>query len=124
MEKIEDERHPQSAVLDPLGYESIPAAAAAPAISAAAAAAPPPTATATAAVATAATAAAATVTAAARAVFLGLGFVNRQRAAVVLLAVQGADGGLCFLVRSHLDEPESLAAPGGAVGDYLGRLHG
>src|SRR4051794_36068532 len=76
----------------------------------------------------AATAAAAPVappaaTAAPAAVLTGLGLVDRQRAAVHLLAVHGLDGGLGFLVGAHLDEAEPLGAAGVAVHDDLRRLH-
>jgi hypothetical protein len=38
----------------------------------------------------------------------------------VLLAVQCGDGSLCFIVRTHFDEPEALASPGHAITDHLG----
>ena len=63
---------------------------------------------------TTATTAAVTTTAAAtaRAVFAGLGFVDGQRPAAVLLAVQRGDRRLRFVVGAHLDEPEALAPAG------------
>ena len=98
-----------------------PATAAATAAAVAAAAttaAAAPAAATTAAVATAAAAATA------RAVFAGLGLVDGQGAAVVLLAVEGGDGGLGLVVAAHLDEAEALAPAGVAVLDDFGALDG
>src|SRR5262245_21976091 len=64
--------------------------------------------------------AAATTTAATRALFARLGFVDGQRAAIVLLAVERGDRGLRFGVAAHLDKAEALAAAGLAIRDYLG----
>src|SRR5262249_57488316 len=69
-------------------------------------------------------AAVAAAPAAPAAVLPGPGLVDGQGAAVVLLAVQAADGRLGLLVGAHLDEAEALAAPGVAVHDDLRRLHG
>src|ERR1043166_6394054 len=90
--------------------------------------APPPATTATAtaaAVATAATTAATTVTtvSTARAILAGLGFVDGERAPAVLLAVERRDGRLGLGVATHLDEAESLASAGVAIGDDLRALH-
>src|SRR4051812_19720729 len=60
--------------------------------------------------------------AAARAFFAGFGLVHREGAAVLLLAVEGADGGLGLFVRSHLHEAEALAAAGLAVLDDFGAV--
>src|SRR5687768_4722615 len=105
------------------------AAAAAAASAAAVAAAATPASAAAAAVAAAAPAAAAAAVpaaaaAAARAVFTGLGLVDGEVAAHVVLAVEGGDGRLGLLVGGHLDEPEALGAAGVPVGDDLGALDG
>src|SRR5271165_2324417 len=50
-----------------------------------------------------------------------LGFVDGQRSAVMLLAVERLNGGLGFLVAAHLDEAEPLGAAGVAILDDLGR---
>ena len=42
----------------------------------------------------------------------------------MLLAVEGRDGRLCLCIRTHLDEPETLAAAGVPVVDDFGALHG
>src|SRR5687768_11248323 len=109
----------------------VPAAAATAAATAVAAAATP-TAAATTAVAAATAAAAATATTVAAAtaaattaatILAGLGFVDRQRPAAVLLAVQRRDRGLRLVVATHFHEPEALRAPGHAVADHFGALH-
>src|SRR5438046_1114743 len=64
--------------------------------------------------------AAAPATAAAAAIGLGSGFIDRQSPALNLLAVEGGDGGLRFLIAAHLDEAEPLGSPGVAVHDHLG----
>ena len=107
------------------GEGSIAAAATAAATVATTAATASAATTATAAaVATSATTAAAVAatTAATRAIFLGLGFVDGQCAAVVILTVERGDRGLRFLIRPHLDESEALAAAGITVGNDLGGL--
>src|SRR5690606_28261226 len=81
-----------------------------------------------AAVATAA-AVAATITAATEAptVLAGshrLGFVDGERTAFVLLAVELADRLLRLFVRRHLDEAEAFAAAGVTVRDDARRFHG
>jgi hypothetical protein len=97
------------------------AAAAAPATAEAAASATT-TATTTAASTAASTAVSATAaSSAARTILAGTGLVDGEGPAAVLLAVQGRDGGLGFFIGSHLDETESLAAPGVAIVDDLRR---
>jgi hypothetical protein len=73
-------------------------------------------------VATSATSAA-TEPAAAGAVLAGLGLVDGQLAAVVLLSVEGGDRGLRLLLATHLHEPESFAAAGVPVGNDFSRLN-
>src|SRR4051794_16013493 len=103
-------------------FPLIPPTAAA-AVAAAAATAAAAVAAASTATAAAAVAAASTATAAAA---LGLGpcFVHGQASAIDLLAVEGGNGGLGLLVAAHLHETEALRAPGVAVHDDLGGLHG
>ena len=74
----------------------------------------------------ASTPAAATATAAtAAATFLArLGFVDRQRAAIVFLAVESGDGGLRLLIAGHLNKAESLAAARVSVRDHFRALDG
>src|SRR5262249_26525512 len=55
---------------------------------------------------------------------LGLGLVDRQAAAVHLLAVERLDGRLGLLVAVHLDETEPLGPARVPVHDDLGGLHG
>src|SRR5689334_7680294 len=55
----------------------------------------------------------------ARAVFTWLGFVHSEGAAVHLVTIQGGNGCLRLLIRTHLDESESLAAAGFPVADDL-----
>lgn len=55
---------------------------------------------------------------------LGTRFVHRQVAAVKTLAVEGRNGGLRLLIRTHFDKAETLGAAGFAVHDHLGRSHG
>src|SRR6266481_1689783 len=78
----------------------------------------------TAAATTVTTAAAATTAAATGAVFAGLGFIDREGPAVMLLAVKGGDCRLGLGIRAHLNESETLAAAGLAVGNDFGGLHG
>src|SRR4051812_20523295 len=61
-------------------------------------------------------------TAAARAGLAGLGFVDGEGAAVLLLPVEGGDGGLGLLVAAHLDEAEALAPAGVTVLDHFRAL--
>jgi hypothetical protein len=69
----------------------------------------------------AATAAAAAVsTAAAATLFARLGFVNRQRTAIVLLFVKRLDCGASTIVFAHLDESKALATTGFAILDHFG----
>jgi hypothetical protein len=93
------------------------ATAAAASVAAAATAAAAAAATTAAAAAEAATAAA---TAATPAVFARAGFVDGEGSAAVLLAVQGRDRRLGFVIRAHFDEPEPLRAAGVTVVDDLG----
>src|SRR5262245_48875737 len=76
-----------------------------------------------AAVAAATTTPGAAAAAATAAVLPGPGLVDRQVAAVDLVAVQRRDGRLGLLVAAHLHEPEALRAARVAVQDHLGRLH-
>jgi hypothetical protein len=107
---------------------STAAAFAATAAAAAVAAATPATTTAAAATteaaaattASAATESTATAAAATPAVFTWAGFVDGQGAAAVLLAVQGCDRRLGFLIGTHFDEPEPLGSAGVSVVDDLG----
>ena len=98
------------------------ASAAATAASAATAAATTVAASATATTATAAASASATAaaTTATGAVFAGLGHVNGQSSAGVILAIQGSDRRLCLGLRGHLDESKAFGAAGVAVGDHFG----
>jgi hypothetical protein len=94
------------------------------ATTAAAATAAAAVATTAAATATTTVAAAATTAATATwAIFAGLGFVDRQLTAIVLLAIESADGGLRLIVAAHLHESEAFATAGVAIGDYLRRLN-
>jgi len=88
------------------------------------------TAAAATAVAAAATAAAATesatattAAAATRAVFARLGFIDGQRAAVVLLAIEARNRGLRLFVGAHLHESKALTAARVAVRNDFRRLH-
>jgi len=84
---------------------------------------PSPTTAAVTAAAAATPAAAASTPAAATATLLGPRFVHRERATIDHLAVHAINGRLGFLIRSHLDETESLGSSGVAVRDDLGRCH-
>jgi hypothetical protein len=53
--------------------------------------------------------------------FLLAGFIYRQVAPCEFRAVQGAYGGLRFLLAPHFDEAETLGPPGFALGDDLRR---
>src|SRR4051812_24886281 len=100
----------------------VPASSAAAASTAAAAVAAATAASATAAAATAATitASAATAAAAAGAIFARLGFIDGELPAVMFLAVEGCDRGLCLGIAAHLHKAEALAAAGVTVGDHFG----
>jgi hypothetical protein len=52
--------------------------------------------------------------------FLRASLIDRYRPAVHLLAVEGGDGRVRFLVAAHLNEAEPLRLPGSAVRDHLG----
>jgi hypothetical protein len=67
-----------------------------------------------------AVAAASTTSAAATTVFAWFGFIDRQRATVVFLAVEPLNGRLGLLIAAHLYESESLATAAFAILDYLG----
>ena len=85
------------------------------------------TATAAAAVSAAAASTAVATSAAtstAAALFARLGFIDGERAPVVLFAVEGGNGALGVIIVGHLDEPEPLAAAGVAIADNLGALNG
>jgi hypothetical protein len=71
-----------------------------------------------------ATTATATTTTATRAIFTRLGLVDGEGATIVLLPVQGRDGGLRFAVAAHLNKAEALAPAGVPVADDFRRLHG
>src|SRR6266542_2464004 len=74
---------------------------------------------ATAATATTEAAATTTATTATWAIFAGLGFVDGQGAAFVLLAVEGGDCLLGLFIVGHFDEAEAFASAGVAVIDDL-----
>jgi hypothetical protein len=57
---------------------------------------------------------------AARTLFTRTGFVDGQRPAIVLLAIERRDGCLRFLIAGHFNEPEPLAAAGITIIDDLG----
>jgi hypothetical protein len=82
----------------------------------------------TAAVATSAAAAATTVaasTATAATAFLArAGFIDGQRAPIILLAVQRGDGRLSFVVRTHFDKPEAFAPTRVPITDHFRAGHG
>src|SRR5205807_1219326 len=104
----------------PSGGRSIPTATATAAISAAPTAAAP---AATVAATATAAAPAATVSAAPAPLFPGLGLVDRQVPAPVVVPVEPLDGRLRLGVRAHLHEAESLRAVRVPVDDDLGALH-
>ena len=54
----------------------------------------------------------ASAAAAATAIFLGLGFVHLQGATAVVLAIQGGDGRLGFLIGTHFDKSKPFALAG------------
>jgi hypothetical protein len=112
----------------PLAAVSIAAAVSTPTTTAAAAAiAPSATAATATAISTTATAAAVTATAAATAAttaaetFLRSRFVDRQRAAAELLAVERIDGCFGFAVGRHFNKAKPFALAGLAIADDLGR---
>jgi hypothetical protein len=80
-------------------------------------------ATATATTAPTAKSTAATATATTGPVFTGLGFIDGQRPAIVILAVEGSDRLLSFFVCAHFDEPETFTASGFPVADDFGALY-
>src|SRR5687767_7202404 len=104
-----DGKTAKAALLRPSRFRHglVPVAAATAAATTTVAAAATAAAAATTAVAAPATAAAAATTTGA--VFLRLGFVDREGAAVALLAVERRDGRLGLRIAAHLDEPEALA---------------
>src|SRR5207244_8113299 len=78
----------------------------------------------TTAVSPAATTSVATATAAATAaIFPRSGLVDRQRAALVILAVQGIDGLLGLGVIVHFHKAKAPGAAGLPIGDHLGSSH-
>src|SRR5207237_4676273 len=76
---------------------------------------------ATAAPASAVSTAASAPSAAAIAFFARAGFIDGKGSSAMLLAVEGVDGVLRFVVVGHLDKSESLAASGFAIVDDLRR---
>src|SRR5262249_47697310 len=68
-------------------------------------------------------AAAAPAPTAASAVRLGTGFVDDQGPAVAILAVQGGDGRLSFLIAAHFHKAKAFGPTGVPVHDYLSGLH-
>ena len=52
--------------------------------------------------------------------FAWFGFINGQRAAVLLFSIEPLDGRLSLLIGAHLDEAKSFAAAGITVLNYLG----
>src|SRR5579862_9011178 len=77
---------------------------------------------ATAAMAATMTAAATTATATAAFGF-GPGFIDGQRPAATVLAVQGGNRSLGLLIGFHLDEAETFGTAGVAIDDDLSRFH-
>jgi len=72
---------------------------------------------------TAATAAIAAATAAASAVRTGLGLIDLNSSAAVVLTIQGGNRRLGFRVAAHLDKGKPLALAGAAIADNLGTLN-
>jgi hypothetical protein len=66
----------------------------------------------------------ATATTTPGAFFLGSGLIDGQRATVVLLAIQGGNRRLSFVVAGHLDETKTLAPACVAIIYDLSRDHG
>jgi len=60
----------------------------------------------------------------AAALFARLGDVDGQSTAVNLLAVERADGRLCFIGRAHGDETETARTTTGAISHQIGFEHG
>lgn len=76
---------------------------------------------------TAAWATTGTAAATAKAASTGLlrtGFINGQIATIDVLAIQGGDSCLRFLVGTHFNKAEALGAAGFPIHDHLGRCHG
>src|SRR5580692_10168297 len=74
--------------------------------------------------ATSTIAASATTTAATSAAFFaGTGFIDGEGATAMLLAVEGGNCRLGFLIGAHFDKSEPFAAAGVAVVDDLGGYH-
>lgn len=69
------------------------------------------------------TSAAATATAAGATIFTGSGFIDRQFAVVLHLAIKGLDGCVGFFVRAHLDETEPFAPTTFAIFNHKGAVH-
>src|SRR5712691_6626750 len=55
--------------------------------------------------------------------FTGLRFVDRERTACELSAVELLDGGFGRLALGHLDKPKAFGAPGVPVGNHIDRVH-
>ena len=70
------------------------------------------------------TALAATTEAATGAVFAGLGFVDGQRTAIEVLAVELGNGLRGFFLRGHFDEPEATGFARELVQDNVAAHHG
>jgi hypothetical protein len=103
---------------------AIPAAAVAAATSTAAISAATPAATAAKSTSTAAASSAeSTATTTTGTLFLGSGFIDGQGATVVLLAVQGRDGGLGLLVAGHFHKTKTFASARVTIVDDLSRHH-
>src|SRR4051794_28037847 len=96
------------------------AAPAAAAAAATAAAATVSTAATTTAAATISTTAAATR---AGTLFAGLGFIDGESAAAVVLPIEGGDCGLRLGIAGHLDKTKAFASAGHAIADDLCTLH-
>src|SRR5215210_1516849 len=112
----------QTRILVPASAATAVATAAAPATTTAAAVATTAAAPAAAA-ATVATATTAAAPAATAALFLRTGFIDRQRPALHLAAIESGDGFLRLLVIAHLHETEPLGTAGVALDDHLSGLH-
>jgi hypothetical protein len=74
----------------------------------------------TAATPAAVSATAATATTAATTIFPWASFIDRQRTATVLLAIEPLDGRLRLFVTTHFDEAEPFATAAFAILNYLG----
>jgi hypothetical protein len=69
-------------------------------------------------------ASATTTTTATGTIFTRLGLVHGEGPAILFLTVQGGDGSLRFIVGTHLNESETLAAACLAVADHFSAAHG